>query len=96
MLTSDIPHIFIKTVNTDALIIAIALILHLELGEMWIDLIMGFTESTYLVMLFTSNLDIIDQQELHLPTHLPKVTKCQHLRTFREKEDINNYRYRHR
>ena len=27
---------FIKTVNTDVLTIAIALILHLELGEMWI------------------------------------------------------------
>ena len=32
----------IKTVNTDVLIITIALILHLELGEMWIGFGDGF------------------------------------------------------
>ena len=33
---------FIKTVNIDVLIIAIALILHLELGEIWIGSGNGF------------------------------------------------------
>ena len=42
MLTSDTPHMVIKTVNTDVFIIAIALILHLELGEMWIGFGSGF------------------------------------------------------
>ena len=36
VLTSGTPHTFIKIVNTDVLITAIALILHLELEEVWI------------------------------------------------------------
>ena len=36
VLTSVTPHVFIKTVDTDVFIIAIALLLHLELEDIWI------------------------------------------------------------
>ena len=36
VLTSRIPHVLIRTVDTDVLTIGIVLILHLELEEMWI------------------------------------------------------------
>ena len=39
----------IKTVNTDVLIIAIALILHLELGEIWIGFGNGFHRINILI-----------------------------------------------
>ena len=85
VLTTRIPQVLIRTVDTDILTIGIVLILHLEL-EMWIGSGNGLQRINIPIhAIYTSNLDMIDQQDLYFPTHLPEVTKYQSLLKVRRK-----------
>lgn len=89
VLTSGAPHVLIKTVENDVHIIArcpyqyyYCILNWRKCGK---NLVMGCTESAYLFMVFTSNLDMVDQQDFYFPTHLPEVTKDQPLMKVRRK-----------